>query len=203
MSFLFLTTSEKTLDTKSNHSLTSDKDFGTIVAKLATRNQADLELLTQLSCGKTQGVLIEFPGVLLATFVPILETLQRMQRLGVLPFRQWIVPDSSSARVDVPPPVYARNPAFFFSLQSVSTSRSSSLSLSPNESIDDETVLNKLENQTTLDRGQCQALMAALTREFAFIQGPPGTGKSYVGVQLVKVLLASKGKVKLGPIVVV
>lgn len=60
-----------------------------------------------------------------------------------------------------------------------------------------------MESQTTLDRGQCLALVAALTREFAFIQGPPGTGKSYVGVQLVKVLLGSKEKAKLGPIVVV
>lgn len=86
MAFLFLTISEKTLDTKSNHSLTSDKNFGAIVAKLSTRNVADLELLTQLSCAKTLGVLIEFPGVILATFVPILETLQNKQRLGVCHF---------------------------------------------------------------------------------------------------------------------
>lgn len=34
-------------------------------------------------------------------------------------------------------------------------------------------------------------LQAALSSEFALIQGPPGTGKSYVGIQLIKVLLAN------------
>lgn len=47
----------------------------------------------------------------------------------------------------------------------------------------------------------CQA---ALSRELALIQGPPGTGKTFVGVQLVKALLAntqgnSKGPAALGP----
>ena len=32
---------------------------------------------------------------------------------------------------------------------------------------------------------------AALTCELAMIQGPPGTGKSYVGIELVKILLAN------------
>ena len=30
-----------------------------------------------------------------------------------------------------------------------------------------------------------------MTSELALIQGPPGTGKSYVGIELVKVLLAN------------
>ena len=60
-----------------------------------------------------------------------------------------------------------------------------------------------MEVRTELDRGQCQALIAALTREFALIQGPPGTGKSYLGVQFMRVLLACKRKAHLGPVVVV
>ena len=35
------------------------------------------------------------------------------------------------------------------------------------------------------------------------IQGPPGTGKSYIGLQLMKVLLGVKEKADLGPILVV
>jgi hypothetical protein len=50
-------------------------------------------------------------------------------------------------------------------------------SLDPRTSVDDVAIINELEARTELDRGQCQALIAALTREFAFIQGPPGTGK--------------------------
>lgn len=34
-------------------------------------------------------------------------------------------------------------------------------------------------------------LQSALSSELALVQGPPGTGKSYVGIQLVKVLLAN------------
>jgi hypothetical protein len=61
----------------------------------------------------------------------------------------------------------------------------------------------KLKQSTTLDEGQCEALVVALSREFALIQGPPGTGKSHVGIQLVRVLLANKAKASLGPIIVV
>lgn len=59
-----------------------------------------------------------------------------------------------------------------------------------------------LQQGTTLDHGQYEALFAALTREYALIQGPPGTDKSYVGVQLVRVLLENKKKADLGPILV-
>ncbi|KAL3153759.1 hypothetical protein ABBQ32_013348 [Trebouxia sp. C0010 RCD-2024] len=44
---------------------------------------------------------------------------------------------------------------------------------------------------TTLDDSQLKALQAALSRELALIQGPPGTGKTYVGIQIVKALLAN------------
>jgi DNA replication protein DnaC len=75
--------------------------------------------------------------------------------------------------------------------------------MSPRASVDDTAIVDELEGRTELDRGQCRALIAALTREFAFIQGPPGTGKSYLGVQLMRVLLACKRKARLGPVVVV
>lgn len=38
---------------------------------------------------------------------------------------------------------------------------------------------------------QYEAFKAALTNEFCLIQGPPGTGKSYLGIQIVKTLLAN------------
>ena len=42
---------------------------------------------------------------------------------------------------------------------------------------------------TSLDERQVDALCAALTSEISLIQGPPGTGKTYVGVQIVRLLL--------------
>jgi hypothetical protein len=77
------------------------------------------------------------------------------------------------------------------------------MSLHPSSSGDDALLVAELEANTDLDHGQCLALIAALTREFAMIQGPPGTGKSYLGVKLIKVLLGVKRTAGLGPIVVV
>jgi hypothetical protein len=240
-SLLFFTVSEKCTDPKKDHSLSSHEQNSTIVTKLATRNQIDMELMTQLSCRNVRGALIEFPGIILATFVPILENLQNMQRLSRLPFRQWILPDritafgQGSELLDIPPPLYARDPGFVFSLDSIVKGADGGLSmnprvsadeiarqdpwialleslwndaggrfsLDPRTSVDDVAIIDELETRTELDRGQCQALIAALTREFAFIQGPPGTGKSYLGVQLMMVLLACKRKAHLGPVVVV
>lgn len=59
-----------------------------------------------------------------------------------------------------------------------------------------------LEKGTCLDTGKCEALYAALTQEYALTQGPPGTGKSYLGVQLVRVLLENRVSAKLGPILI-
>jgi hypothetical protein len=240
-SLLFFTVSEKCIDPKKDYSLSSHEHNSTIVTKLATRNQVDMELMIQLSCQNVRGALIEFPGVVLATFVPILENLQNMQRLSRLPFRQWILPDritvfgKGSELLNIPPPLYARDPGFVFSLDTILKGADGGLSMSPQvsvdeiarqdpwvalldslwndaggrfslnprASVDDSAIIDELEARTELDRGQCQALIAALTREFALIQGPPGTGKSYLGVQLMRVLLACKRKAHLGPVVVV
>jgi hypothetical protein len=203
---MFLTVSEKLTDPKIAHSLSSHDHISTIVTKLATRDQLDLEHLFQLSRQKIRGALFEFPGILLATFLPILENLQNMHRFSRLPFSQWILPDrdaKSAGRSDIPPPLYARGHGFSFSLDSILKSTDDRFSLSPTTSVDDAASLEELEAWTCLDRGQCLALIAALTREFAFIQGPPGTGKSYLGVKLMRVLLACKEKANLGPVVVV
>ena len=50
---------------------------------------------------------------------------------------------------------------------------------------------NDWPNQETLqlDDSQFDALRTALTKEISIIQGPPGTGKTYIGLQIVKVLL--------------
>ena len=43
-----------------------------------------------------------------------------------------------------------------------------------------------------LDQSQTSALDMALKNEVALIQGPPGTGKTYIGVQIVRILLQYK-----------
>lgn len=208
-SILFFTVVRKHTDPKEKFNLCSDDHQSTISAKLAAWNQIDMELLLRLSCQNTRGVLIEFPGVLLATFIPILENLQSMQQQSRLPFRQWILPDrigtnrNTSIVLDIPPPLYAQTPGFTFSLKAILKNPEDDFSLIPGTPINDTATIDELETRTPLDRGQCQALVAALFREFAFIQGPPGTGKSYLGVHLMRVLLSCKDKADLGPIVVV
>jgi hypothetical protein len=208
-SLLFLTVSEKCTDTNKEPSLTSDKYEPTITAKLATRLERDLEVLTGLSFEKRRGLLVEFPGVLLATFVPILENIQNMQRSSRLPFRQWILPESEPIRTqasttsEVPPPLYARGRNFTHSLSSISKDSENPFDLIPSTSLNNDAVTDEIEARTELDRGQCQALVSALTREFALIQGPPGTGKSYLGVHIMRVLQACRSKADLGPVVVV
>lgn len=56
-----------------------------------------------------------------------------------------------------------------------------------------------------MDINQYEAYKGALTKEFAMIQGPPGTGKTYIGLEIVKVIIENmydKNKLK-HPIMVV
>jgi len=108
--------------------------------------------------------------------------------------------NAGNDRIKIPPPAYARTPGFVFLLAPITKDGSDGVKLDHNfpETIE----LLKLETQTGLDRGQCQGLLAALTREYALIPGSPGTGKSYVGVKLVQILLDVKEKAKLGLILV-
>jgi hypothetical protein len=183
-------------------SLVSDRFPPSITVKLAACLQQELILLGRLYSKKLTGILVDFHGLIPATFAPILKNLQRIQREGELAFQKWILPgrkDDEDGH-SIPPPAYARKPGFVFPLTSITTVGAEKVALDPStpESID----FLKLQTQTGLDHGQCQGLIAALTREYALIQGPPGTGKSYLGVKLVQVLLEIKEKAKLGPILV-
>ncbi|KAM0315567.1 hypothetical protein ACHAO8_003798 [Botrytis cinerea] len=205
---IFLTVTRKSPHFDLDHSLVLNKPRSIVTAKLATRSFNDLESLTLLNSSSATGILVELPSVILATFTPILENLQDMQRLNRLPFRQWILPDrrqlGSSATLNIPPPLYARGSRFAYSLDSIlQDSSGGNLLIKPSESsFDDAGLIDQIEQRTELDRGQSEALLAALLREFCHIQGPPGTGKSFLGVKLVKVLLSCQ-TARLGPIIIV
>lgn len=205
-SLLFFVVTEKELSKTANRvGLVSDPENATIHVRLATRSQMDFELMTQLRCELTRGLLIELPGVIPGTFIPVLENLQNMQRQSRLPFRDWILPEQATTPgpLDIPPPLYAQSKGFRFSLNPLLIDPDDELSIDATMSQNDPDIINEIEERTELDRGQCEALVAGLTREFAFIQGPPGTGKSYLGVALMKVLLECAEEADLGPILVV
>lgn len=206
---IFLTVSQKNTRPGTEFSLADHKIMATITTKLATQDNGTLQKLLQLSLRKTHGVLLEFPNVIPATFVPILKNLQSMQRLSRLPFRQWILPDIHNRQAngkvyhEIPLPLYARQPGFSFDLKSILKDQENAMSIDASSSCEDAALMQELASKTELDSGQCKALVAALTREFTFVQGPPGTGKSYLGLQILKVLLSVKDKADLGPIVIV
>ncbi|KAF2397692.1 NFX1-type zinc finger-containing protein 1 [Trichodelitschia bisporula] len=202
----FLTAGQKSTDPNQRHSLMAPKPV--IVARSLFPSQFSVELLVQLSCSPASGLLIDFSGVLPATFVPVLETLQRIQKESRLSFRSWVLPErvQSGTHVeilDVPPPVYTRNARFAFSLAPILKDSGDELFITRDARVDDEALVSQIVNRTGLDMGQAKALIAALVREFTFIQGPPGCGKTHLGVQLMQVLLHAARKGNLGPIIVV
>lgn len=204
-SSLLLTVSDKCADTKKDFTLSSDAFRATISAKLAATSQDDVTKMTWLSRNKIQCMLIELPGILVATFIPILENLQNMQRSSRLPFRQWLLPRAEHGQEvqHIPAPIYAKATSFSFGLKPILKDDGEDILVTSRTSVSDRSVIAEIERRTGLDSGQSSALVAALTREYALIQGPPGTGKSYLGVQLMRVLLAQKDVANLGPIVVV
>jgi hypothetical protein len=161
-SILFFTVSEKGADTWKDYSLTSNERQSTITTKFGSWIQNNLDLMVRLSCENTQGVLIEFPGIILATFIPILENLQKMQEQSRLPFRHIIAPDpvtpcgNKVQEFVIPPPTYARNPRFKFSLNAILKNAADDLASDPFPSVDDTALIDLLEESTYLDRGQCQ-----------------------------------------------
>ncbi|KAF4497117.1 NFX1-type zinc finger-containing 1 [Fusarium agapanthi] len=172
-----------------------------ITVRLATHQQSDLTVLLRLFQDNTMGVLVDFNGVIPDTFMPILKNLQKIKRENHIAFHNWILPTSGENN-RMPPPLYARKTGFVFPLNCIAKHKDVKLDLDPSlalKNID----LKKIEDATGLDHGQCLGLVGALTREYALIQGPPGTGKSYLGVQLVRTLLAVKKEAKLGPILII
>lgn len=76
-SLLFFVVTEKELSkTVGRVGLVSDSENATIHVSLATRSQMDFELMTQLRCEQTRGLLVELHGVIPGTFIPVLENLQ-------------------------------------------------------------------------------------------------------------------------------
>ncbi|KAI1492178.1 hypothetical protein F5X96DRAFT_413793 [Biscogniauxia mediterranea] len=143
--------------------------------------------------------LVEFPGVLLPSFVHTLESLQKMSQRPRLPFTDIIAAmPGDGAIMDIRPPQYTTRPGFSFDLRSI-THNNTPLSFSPRDAIDPQ----KLADCSQLDFTQAEALLNTLSREISLVQGPPGTGKSFTGEKIIKVLLSNKERASLGPILCV
>ena len=156
--------------------------------------------------------LVELPNVLYVGFYWTLKDLQDKSASDKeLAFITSIAPSTAESNPEVSIPEYATLDGFAFQLDSIrkrgDAPYTSPLTLRPKELVSDNEAkviaIDKLCQETTLDRGQATALCENLCRGFAFTQGPPGTGKTFLGVALTKVLLDSREHVSRRPILVV
>ncbi|KAL9528303.1 NFX1-type zinc finger-containing protein [Sphaerulina musiva] len=184
--------------------LASDFEHAYIVARPV--KQSDTHSVLSEALGNTafaQLSIVEFPGVLLPSFEPTLQAMQRISKSLDMPFSYILAPTSTpqnpDREVEVQPPTYATKPGFKYDLSSI-TSDNQALYFA----LDDNIVVTaaQLAQKSTLDPGQALAVISALARSLAAIQGPPGTGKSYCGTQLIRILLANKEKTCIGPILI-
>ena len=180
-------------------SLFKHANRATLMLGLVEDNSEDITWInSQLGkAHKLRQSLVEFPGILLPSFQPTLQALQKMSRTLDLPFSQFIAPDIQSADVDIHPPAYSRRPGFTFNLETLTGGER--LRLTPGQPFDN----TPLREKSTLDDAQQLSTINALRSCLALIQGPPGTGKSYTGVAIIKTLLKNRNAGKLGPIICV
>ena len=157
-------------------------------------------------------VLVDFPKVLLPGFSWCLERLKSVMQQGCdMPFSELIAPiEHNMQKVNSS---LQHNLALerIYNLDLIRKKTDSPqgdrLTLDTNTCFQAGRVLPSIlltiERETTLDQGQAEALCDTLCRRLAFTQGPPGTGKTFLGVALVKTLLASREEGNSRPILVV
>lgn len=187
-------------DEKKVPNLWHNPQRGTITLRLIDMGNQDFRqvLGRDLRRLSVEQVIVEFPGVLLPSFQPTLEALQRMSKHVDIPFSDLLLPKQEPGPVQTSWPAYATQPHFAFNLSPVVTD-GEPLYLQQNEAFD----FTGLKERSTLDEAQCKALVGALSRNLALVQGPPGTGKSYIAVQAVKILLEGREKAEMNPIICV
>jgi hypothetical protein len=74
---------------KEGSGLTDHSALAKITTRLATQDSGTLRKLVNLSLNATQGVLLEYPNIILATFMPILENLQATRQRRWRLNRSW------------------------------------------------------------------------------------------------------------------
>ncbi|KAL7925000.1 hypothetical protein ACQKWADRAFT_284759 [Trichoderma austrokoningii] len=220
-SVMFCTVSESTMRNQSDQKVKTEKkpaDDGAAAAPKLTLSDdgnylhVNLQLIDATQDDVAQALhwykqrgpsgykcLVEFPGILLASFKHTLDALKEMRQRPYMPFTDLLAPtDPNTTQANIQPPQYARAAGFAFDLRCL-TNDGTEFLVSPQHLPDPKTV----EARTSLDVTQSSALLNTLSRELSLIQGPPGTGKSYTGEKIIKVLLANKRKCRLGPILCV
>ncbi|KAJ3220067.1 hypothetical protein HDU67_006823 [Dinochytrium kinnereticum] len=138
-------------------------------------------------------VLVEANKILFESYRPILETLQKATP-DSLPLMRYLCPDpqNTNDNMAIDSPIFTHTPYFRFDLTSLCTDKQTKLFFEPTSVLSKIKARKELLCRSSLDEDQAKAVITALSSELSCIQGPPGTGKSYVGVQIMRVLLENK-----------
>lgn len=189
---------------RKSRTLSSSSEYLYVKLNLVDKSPAELRRALRWSKdigSSPQRHLVEFPGVLLASFKHTLEALQNLSQKPDLPFSDLIAPEKSAPDMEaqVSAPLFARAPGFEYDLSCLTQNAQNKFSISP----DHPSTAGEISAKTGLDSTQSEALLSTLSRELSLIQGPPGTGKSYTGEKIIQVLLANRARAKLGPIICV
>ncbi|KAL5513488.1 hypothetical protein ACEPAH_3887 [Sanghuangporus vaninii] len=161
-----------------------------------------LEHIRRKDKPKDERLLVE-SSVMFETIRPLLESLKRTPE--TIPFSSYLPhPESGSlAGVQVHPPAYSMVPNFEFNLECLHRGEDEDglrgLRLSATNHTSIEQTRTVLSERSKLDPSQAKAMVSALTKEVALIQGPPGTGKTFIGVELIRVLIENN----VGPILLI
>jgi hypothetical protein len=168
---------EKVKESARKPSLAYDSLFSYVHLHLAEVGSTDIAQALRWSQDigpKPRLCLVEFPGILLASFQHTLIALQRMSKKPDVPFTEFLASTEQKLDVvEVGPPHYLTKPGFFFDLTCL-TNDGTTLQHSLRTPLDPQ----ELSAHSTLDTTQSSALLNTLLRCLASIQGPPGTGKS-------------------------
>ncbi|KAF9905573.1 hypothetical protein EC991_001534 [Linnemannia zychae] len=153
--------------------------------------------------------MIECPDSLFETYRVVLRALQTILP-ATMPFRKYIAPsdEDTAALLHSPEvsavdrPLYTTMPGFKFDLSILmENGRTCELDVGDALSVDRAAAI--LNEHSSLDNAQVSVLVETLQRELALISGQPGSGKTKIGVDLMKVLLHNKSRMRCGPILVV
>ncbi|KAG0019054.1 hypothetical protein BGZ82_000269 [Podila clonocystis] len=191
---------------RDTESLVKDKKVARVSINLADPLQY-LQLMNSASeTSSKRWFLVESPATYFESYRPILKTLQN-RIPATMPFGKYLAPTAEEldkvkkTTINVDLPIYSRAPTFQYDLSVLLNGRECRLDVNNTSSI--KHAIETLQNYSTMDGTQANALVETLCREVALIHGPPGTGKTWIGAALMQVLLANSAQSECGPVLYV
>uniref|UniRef100_W5N812 Zinc finger, NFX1-type containing 1 n=1 Tax=Lepisosteus oculatus TaxID=7918 RepID=W5N812_LEPOC len=162
----------------------ANRDMKDLVKGITTLNFTEEGRLKLCDVSQSDTFLMIETTAFFEAYRHVLKGLQEMAT-EELPMQKYIV----DCDAEISAPKYLMGQQHSYSLQAL------------NENKSDAAILGKhslrglhhwpSKEELHLDDSQMKALQMALTKELAIIQGPPGTGKTFVGLKIVKALLAN------------